>query len=300
MNRPVTLVHRTSYHYDRPVFLGPQTIRLRPHATCPTPIVSYAMDIAPHDHHRTWRHDDFGNHEAHVTFDRQVRDFDITVRLTADLAPATGSAPCAELIPTPAPALAAFMTPQAAGPHLRAFVAEAASIHTADPCARLAAINRMIATRTTYRTRMEAGVWDAEETLGRQTGSCRDSAWLFIQVLRHMGIPARFVSGYLIQPDASGTTCDLHAWAQAHIPDIGWVGFDTTSGLLTSRGHIALAAAAHPEQVAPVSGLLDSCNATLDVSMTLHHAGRSDNTKAHEIKAQKIKDCHDPHGNAIS
>lgn len=279
MNRPVTLVHRTSYSYDRPVSLGPQTIRLRPDATCPTPILSYAMDILPHTHQRTWRQDDFGNHEACVTFDRKVRHFDITVRLTADLAPLPAPA---HTDARPAPS-ADFTRTRPAGLHLRALLADVAGIQHPDPLARLEAINRMIAARITYRTRMEAGVWDAEETLARQTGSCRDSAWLFIQVLRHMGIAARFVSGYLIQPDIDDATCDLHAWAQAHVPGRGWVGFDTTSGLLASQGHIPLAAGLEPGQVAPVSGLLDSCNATLDVSMTLHHG---DDTKITDLKGQ--------------
>lgn len=284
MNRPVTLVHRTSYRYDRPVSLGPQTIRLRPDATCPTPIASYAMDILPHGHQRTWRHDAFGNHEACVTFGQKVRHFDITVRLTADLAPlAPGLRPRTGALGSPP---AAFTQPLPAGPHLRAFLADAMAIHDPDPVARLVAVNRMIATRIAYRTRMEAGVWEAEETLARQTGSCRDSAWLFIQVLRHMGIAARFVSGYLIQPDAGDAACDLHAWAQAHVPGRGWVGFDTTSGLLASQGHIPLAVALRPEQVAPVSGLLDSCNATLDVSMTLHRNGHHGDTKVTDPEGQ--------------
>ncbi|WP_239020267.1 transglutaminase family protein [Novacetimonas pomaceti] len=276
----VTLVHRTSYRYDRPVFLGPQTIRLRPDAACRTPIVSYEMDILPSGHRRTWRQDDFGNHEARVTFEDRVTRFDIAIRLTADLSPInpfdlslceTGRRWPVTYTPAQARGLAAFMAPLPAGPHLRAFLAEVARLEHGGTLDRLVAINRLVAARIAYRTRMEAGVWSAEETLGQRTGSCRDSAWLLIQVLRHMGMAARFVSGYLIQDGADGTTGDLHAWVETWLPGAGWVGFDTTSGLLTSQGHIALAAAVRPDQVAPVTGMLDNCTATLDVSMTIHH-----------------------------
>ncbi|WP_408737369.1 transglutaminase-like domain-containing protein [Acetobacter lambici] len=134
------------------------------------------------------------------------------------------------------------------------------------------AINRGIARQVSYQRRLEPGVWSPEETLRNGAGSCRDSAWLFVNMARYLGHAARFVSGYLIQSALTADTeevltGELHAWAQIFIPERGWLGFDTTSGLLTGEGHIPLAVAARPENAAPVSGLLDRCNATFNVSM---------------------------------
>ncbi|GBQ51227.1 transglutaminase-like protein [Komagataeibacter sucrofermentans DSM 15973] len=280
MNARAMLVHHTRYRYDRPVHLGPQTIRLHPLPGCAT-MIAHGLEISPAPSTQAWCHDPFGNRVARVTFDGRVTHFDITVALTTDQTPTTprplAVAPTARIWTArsvdDSPSLIAYRQSaltDATTPRLDALVADWRARLPCPTADLLMDLTRAIAAGITYRIRTEAGVWSPEETLRHGAGSCRDTAWLLIAILRRLGFAARFVSGYLFQPERCAPEqlgCELHAWAQVHVPGAGWVGLDTTSGLRAAQGHVPLAAAPRPQQAAPVSGLLDQCEATFEATM---------------------------------
>ncbi|MBC9248117.1 transglutaminase family protein [Paracoccus sp. 11-3] len=274
MSIKASIYHLTHYKYDRPVTLGPQIIRLRPAPHSRTKVISHSLKVTPEKHFVNHQQDPFGNWLARFVFPEPVREFKIEVDLVADM---TVYNPFDFFVEESAehwpfsytPELAEELIPyrqaEPAGPLLQQLLNSIPrdQTRTVDFVVNL---NARISGQTNYTIRMEPGVQTPEETLQLQSGSCRDSTWLLVNALRHLGFAARFVSGYLIQlkPDLkaldgpSGTEVDftdLHAWAEVYIPGAGWIGLDPTSGLLTGESHIPLAAAPHYRSCASISGL---------------------------------------------
>ncbi|WP_370241094.1 transglutaminase family protein [Pararhodobacter marinus] len=265
--------HLTHYKYDRPVTLGPQIIRLRPAPHSRTRVISHSLKVSPGGHFVNHQQDPYGNWLARFVFPEPVREFKIEVDLTADMSVYNPFdffvEESAEYWPFDYPAelredLSIYRRPDPEGPKLAQLIGalDFSRTRTID---LLVALNARIAQEVNYTIRMEPGVQTPEETLTLRSGSCRDSSWLLVQVLRHLGFAARFVSGYLIQlkPDVksldgpSGTEVDftdLHAWVEVFLPGAGWIGLDPTSGLLTGESHIPLAATPHYQNAAPISG----------------------------------------------
>ncbi len=278
MSIHVALNHVTHYRYDRRVALGPQVVRLRPAPHCRTRILSYSLRVEPADHFINWQQDPFANYAARLVFHEPTREFKVTVDLVAEMSvlnpfdfflePEAENFPFAyseeaklDLVP--------YLAKGELTPKLKAFV-ESISLTEQRTIDFLVGINQRLQTDISYLIRMEPGVQTPEVTLTNGSGSCRDTGWLMVQTLRHLGLAARFVSGYLIQlkPDVksldgpSGAEIDftdLHAWCEVYLPGAGWIGLDPTSGLLAGEGHIPVACTPEPSTAAPVSGAVDEC-----------------------------------------
>ena len=284
----VALHHATTYSYDRLVTLGPQVVRLRPAAHCRTPVRSYSLKIEPADHFLNWQQDPHGNFVARLVFPEQTRKFSIEVDLIADMTVVNpfdffldeyAEKYPFEYEPWLARDLTLFLDTESPGPRVKAYVKEIDRTprRTID---FLVDLNCRVQQTVKYLIRMEPGVQTPEETLRLRSGSCRDSAWLLVHLLRNCGLAARFVSGYLIQltPDVksldgpSGTEVDftdLHAWCEVYLPGAGWVGLDPTSGLLCGEGHLPLACTPEPSSAAPITGMVDDAEAEFGFEMTV-------------------------------
>ncbi len=288
----VALHHKTNYTFDRAVNVSPHEVRLRPAAHCRTPIESYSLKVRPAKHFMNWQQDPYGNWLARLVFPEMTNELSIEVDLIADMTVINPFDFFVEKYAEKFPfdytgdnkrELAAYLETDKLGPRVETWIKNARAnllkpgMVTID---YLVALNIKLQHDITYLIRMEPGVQTPEHTLESAQGSCRDTAWLLVQILRNFGIAARFASGYLIQLVAdqksldgpSGTDkdfTDLHAWCEAYLPGAGWVGLDPTSGLLAGEGHIPLACTAIPSSAAPVSGFTDKCESTLDFAMTV-------------------------------
>jgi len=288
MSIQAALRHVTRYRYDRQIALGAQTIRLRPAPHTRAKVVAYSLKIEPEEQFLNWQQDPQSNWLARVVFPEKTDHFTVSVDLTVEMDVINPFdfflEPYAEQFPFAyAPELKAELEPYLAagaiGPAFNRYLS-GISREPKQTTNFIFDLNAQLSRDIGYLIRMEPGIQTPEETLCKASGSCRDTAWLLVQLLRHLGLAARFASGYLVQlkPDVKSLDgpsgpeedfTDLHAWCEVYLPGAGWVGLDPTSGLFAGEGHIPLACAANPTQAAPISGAVEPSEVLFDFDMAV-------------------------------
>lgn len=285
----VSLNHTTHYKYERPAELSPQTIRLRPAPHCRTPILSYGLKVSPQKHFLNWMQDPQGNFQARVVFPEKVAEFKVEVNLVAEMVTINPFDFFVESYAETFPFEYDDLLKDELEPYLDT-PTDTGSLweklydridRTEVPIVDfLVKLNSLVMGEVDYLIRMEPGIQTPEETLDKGCGSCRDSAWLMISLLRKLGLAARFASGYLIQLTADQKAIDgpsgpendftdLHAWAEVYLPGAGWVGLDPTSGLFAGEGHIPLACSPNPTSASPITGSLEDVKTEFEFSMSV-------------------------------
>lgn len=284
----VAINHKTDYVFDRLVKLSPHIFRLRPACHCRTPIESYSFKLKPSGHFINWQQDPFGNYLARAVFPERTHSLSIEVEVVAVL---TTINPFDffleeyaehypfEYDPQLRKELSPYLEREPTGPLLRQWL-DRIDVTKRGTVDFLVALNEQLQGDIEYTIRMAPGIQSCEETLQRRIGSCRDTGWLLVQILRHLGLAARFVSGYLVQLRADVKSLegpsgpehdftDLHAWAEVFVPGAGWLGLDPTSGLFAGEGHIPLACTPDPVSAAPVSGATEKCEVDFSFDNTV-------------------------------
>ena len=285
------IVHRTEYRFQNPVSFGLHRLLFRPRDGHDMRVLATDLAVVPEATRVDLLHDVYGNSVAHVHPSGPADRLEITSSFTVEhlgsgpfgLPTAAESAwmppayPSAERL-----ALMPFLLPSYAdeGHHVRTwaqpFLAPGSDVING-PRSTISAMTQAIRDGFEYRMREEEGVQTPQQTLALKSGSCRDFATLMIDALRHLGIAARFVSGYLYVPAAQGSANlgggATHAWVQCYLPDCGWFGADPTNNLIGSHELIRVAVGREAAEVVPLAGNWfgdknDYAGLTVDVSVT--------------------------------
>ena len=281
----VAIEHQTDYVFDRRVTIAPHIIRLRPAPHCRTPVLAYSLQVEPGNHFINWQQDPFGNYLARLVFPDKAEKLSVSVSLIADMTVInpfdffledSASHFPVSYTDTERRELQPYLELSEHGPLLQAYLQQVPK--QAQPIIDfLVTVNQQLQQDIAYLIRLEPGIQPCDETLEKRCGSCRDTAWLLVQLLRHLGLAARFVSGYLVQLSAdvkaldgpagpAADFTDLHAWAEVYLPGAGWVGLDPTSGLFAGEGHIPLACTPSPVSAAAITGATEPCEVSFSFS----------------------------------
>jgi transglutaminase-like putative cysteine protease len=141
-------------------------------------------------------------------------------------------------------------------PLLKAFASTLSNGHRRDPLSAVLAVNEAIHRRFTYRQQVTGVDSPIDDALESGEGVCQDFTHVMLACVRRLGIPARYVSGYLFHGDGDKSVDGAtHAWMEAFLPNLGWVGFDPTNNVVAGTRHIRVAIGRDYADVPPTKGV---------------------------------------------
>ena len=246
----LSISHTSTYRYDRPVNYAVQRLRLWPRDSSVQLVQNWKVDVVGASSELSYD-DAFANRTELLRSLPDTSEIVIHATgqvMTKDTAGVLGA-------DTAVPPLWVYLRQTSltqAGEAVRAMAAPLASVSS-----RLDLLHRLSA-ETTARVAYIPGTTDvataAEAALANGSGVCQDHAHIFISAARLLGVPARYVSGYLLMEGQSEQTA-THAWAEAYVEDLGWVGFDAANGVAPDEKYVRIACGLDYSQAAPITGL---------------------------------------------
>lgn len=261
----LTISHTTKYTYDAPVMYGLQQLRLTPVSDRHQTVINWSLNVEGGHVELTYP-DQYHNMTSLVHVDQGATEVVINVHgevetHTSDgiYGKSYGSAP-----------LWSFVQPTArttAGPIIQSL--SSLIKNPSGDLEELHALSAEILRRAPYQTYTTNVATTAEEAMAMQSGVCQDHAQIFIAAVRYAGLPARYVSGYLLMDDRIAQDAS-HAWAEVHIDDLGWVGFDVSNGISPDERYVRLATGRDSKDAAHISGLrTGNAHETMSVSLQI-------------------------------
>lgn len=274
--------HESVYRYSQPVQFGQWRLLIRPLDSHATRLIEASLETPPGE--VKWAYDAYGNCVCYLRPTMTSDTLRVVNRLVVDRYPSPLTEisidnPCSTIPVIYSLADRAILEPfivPATGDDDKAYRDWLRSLRPQGDEPAISFLQRMnaaIQAQFTYAMRFEEGTQSPGETIARNSGTCRDFAWLMIESVRRLGFAARFATGYLYSPGATvrgaGST---HAWCEIFLPDLGWTEFDPTNGLVESSSLIRVATTRTWREADPMSGAIygdANCNLTVSVDVDL-------------------------------
>lgn len=240
--------HTTHYRFAEPVHRGLQQLRMTPLEQVNQKIVNWSVSVE-HGTKQLGFNDHFGNHVDLASLENDATEVTITCGGEVEITETHGVLG-KHKGPTPLWLYRRTSPRTGAGQGIRRLTRQ---IEGDTDLEKMHHLMALVGEAVTYTTNVSQPDWTAEEALNEGKGVCQDHAHIFIACARELDLPARYVSGYLMMDDRTDQDA-MHAWAEVHVPSLGWVGFDVSNGISPDTRYVRVATGLDYSDAAPVIG----------------------------------------------